>query len=110
MSMNAPPSSDFNGNTGKMGRKRTGYAIILLVMKMIYQRLRNLHEDSDLTQRELAERLYVSQKTYSKYELGQAALPVETLMMLADYYGTSIDYLLNRTDEKKPYPGAKKRK
>lgn len=62
MSMNAPPNSGSNGNTGKMSRKRTGYVIILSVMKMIYQRLRDLREDSDLTQRELAERLYVSVK------------------------------------------------
>lgn len=70
---------------------------------MIYQNIRNLREDNDKKQRELAEYLNVSQNTYSQYENGVLSLSPELLIKLADYYDTSIDYLLGRTNVKKPY-------
>lgn len=66
-------------------------------------RLRDMREDSDVTQRELAEYLHIKQNTYSQYENGQRQLPIEILIDLAKFYNTSTDYLLGLTDEKKPY-------
>lgn len=68
---------------------------------MIFQNLRNLREDSDKTQQELADYLHVKQTTYSKYELGQINIPIEVFLKLADYYDVSIDYLVGRTHKKK---------
>lgn len=70
---------------------------------MYKNRLRDLREDSDKKQKELAEYLQVHQTTYSDYELGNLNIPVNVLHKLADFYNTSIDYLLGRTPEKKPY-------
>lgn len=67
---------------------------------MTYPRLRNLREDCNLTQRELAEILNCSQRVYSNYERGDLDIPTEILIKLADYYNTSIDYLVGRTDKK----------
>lgn len=67
---------------------------------MIYENIRNLREDSDKTQKELAGYLNVKQTTYSKYELGKINIPVEVFIKLADYYGVSVDYLLGRTKKK----------
>lgn len=67
-------------------------------------RLRDLREDSDKKQKDLADYLQIHQTTYSDYELGRLNIPVSALHLLADYYGVSIDYLLGRTPEKKPYP------
>lgn len=67
-------------------------------------RLRDLREDSDKKQKELAELLKVHQTTYSDYELGRLNIPISALHTLADFYGVSIDYLLGRTNEKKSYP------
>ena len=72
-------------------------------MYMIYPRIRNLREDNDLTQATLADYLKITQRTYSRYENDERAIPVEILCKLADYYGTSVDYLLNRTNIKNPY-------
>lgn len=66
-------------------------------------RLRNLREDRDLTQREMAEILNMSQTGYSKYETGENDIPAEILIRLAVFFGTSVDFLLGLTDEKKPY-------
>ncbi len=71
-------------------------------------RIRNLREDNDLTQNELSNYLNISQVAYSYYELGKRNIPLELLSKLADYYNTSIDYLLYRTDNIKPYPKSKK--
>ncbi len=71
-------------------------------------RIRNLREDNDLTQSELSTYLNISQVAYSYYELGKRNIPLELLDKLADYYHTSIDYLLYRTDNIKPYPKSKK--
>lgn len=70
----------------------------------MYRRIRDLREDRDLKQRQLAEQLGCSQKTYSDYETGKTHVPVEILMGLSEIYGTSVDYLVELTDEKKPYP------
>ncbi len=74
------------------------------VINMYQMRIRDLREDRDLSQRELAELLQVHQTTYSDYELGKVNIPVPSLHKLADFYGVSIDYLLGRTDEKESYP------
>lgn len=66
-------------------------------------RIRDLREDKDLTQKEIAEYLHIKQNTYSQYENGQRQIPLEMLISLAKYYGTSTDYILGLTDEKKPY-------
>ena len=75
----------------------------------MYSRIRALREDKDLTQSNMAKVLNISQRTYSHYEAGERSIPTEILCSIADYHGTSVDYLLNRTDEKKPYkPSTKK--
>lgn len=66
----------------------------------MYRRLRDLREDSDLSQRQVAEILGMSQTGYSKYETGENDIPTHILIKLADFYKTSIDYLLGRTDKK----------
>lgn len=71
---------------------------------MIFKHIRDLREDRDLKQRELAEILGVSQNTYSQYETGVIALTDQILIKLADFYGVSVDYLMDRTSEKEPYP------
>ncbi len=73
-------------------------------MIMKENRLRDLREDRDLKQKDLAEYLQVHQTTYSDYELGRLNIPVTVLHRLADYYGVSIDYMLCRTNRKEPYP------
>ncbi len=70
---------------------------------MIFERIRNLREDNDYKQRQLAEYLNVSQNTYSQYETGTISLSAETAIKLAQFYGTSVDYILGLTDEKKAY-------
>ena len=71
----------------------------------MYQcKIRDLREDCDKTQKELAEYLQIHQTTYSDYELGRLNVPVPVLHRLADLYGVSIDYLLGRTGQKTPYP------
>ena len=73
-------------------------------------RLKDLREDNDLSQKKISEILYISQVTYSYYEIGRRGIPIEILCKLADYYHTSVDYLICRTDEKKPYSSCKKEK
>lgn len=68
---------------------------------MQFKNLRGIREDRDIKQREVAEILGVSQNTYSQYETGVIALTAEVLIKLADYYGVSIDYLLDRTNNPK---------
>lgn len=70
----------------------------------MYQRIRDLREDNDLKQKDLAAYLRCSQVCYSNYENGRRDIPTEVLIRLAGFYGTSTDYLLGLTDEKKPYP------
>ena len=67
-------------------------------------RLRDLREDHDIKQQTLADLLNCSQVTYSRYETGSHEIPLQALIQLADYYNTSVDYLLGLTDEIQPYP------
>ena len=71
---------------------------------MKYERIRNLREDQDLTQAYIGKVLNVTQKSYSRYENGDRAIPIELSSKLADFYDTSVDYLINRTNIKTPYP------
>jgi len=64
----------------------------------MYKRIRDLREDRDLFQREVAKILNCSQRVYSNYELGQRDIPTDVLIRLADYYGVSIDYILGQTN------------
>ena len=64
----------------------------------MYPRIRDLREDRDLTQTQVAKMLSMSQTGYSKYETGENDIPTAILIRLADFYGVSIDYLLGRTD------------
>ena len=72
-------------------------------------RIRDMREDRDLTQKQLADHLHIRQNTYSQYETGQRQLPLDVLIALARYYKTSADYLLGLTYERKPYPDSKMR-
>ena len=74
----------------------------------MYCRLRDLREDSDLKQKDLAAYLKCSQVSYSHYELGKRDIPTDVLIQLALYYHVSVDYLLGLTDERRPYPRARR--
>ncbi|MBQ3103653.1 MAG: helix-turn-helix transcriptional regulator [Oscillospiraceae bacterium] len=69
-----------------------------------FENIRNLRIDRGYTQREIAEYLHIKQNTYSQYEIGTLNYPVDAIIKLAYFYGVSVDYLLGRTDEMKPYP------
>ena len=71
---------------------------------MYQNRLRDLREDQDLKQKDIATLLNIHQTTYSDYELERLNIPVPVLHTLADFYNVSIDYLLGRTSRKEPYP------
>ena len=73
-------------------------------MMQMNTRLKDLREDADLSQTALGNAIGIPQRTYSYYENGQRMIPPEVLSRLADFYHTSIDYLLGRTDQKEPYP------
>ena len=66
----------------------------------MYNRIRDLREDHDLTQTQIAKMLGMSQTGYSKYETGENDIPTQILIKLADFYHTTVDYLLGRTDIK----------
>ena len=70
-------------------------------------RLKDLREDKDLKQEEVANLLGISQTNYSKYELGKINIPINSLIVLADFYDTSINYLLGITNDVKPYSRVK---
>ena len=76
----------------------------------MYQKIRDLREDMDLKQQALATYLHCTQACYSNYELGYRDIPTEVLIKLSEFYGTSVDYLLELTDEPKPYPRKKRRR
>ena len=69
---------------------------------MKYQRIQDLRIYSDLSQKKIGEILHISQRSYSHYETGSRNIPIEMLIRLADYYDTTIDYLVGRTDNKEP--------
>ncbi len=70
----------------------------------IYPRIRNLREDKDMTQTQIADILHCSQRIYSNYEQGEVDIPTTILIQLAKFHQVSTDYLLNLTDNPKPYP------
>ena len=67
-----------------------------------YPRLRDLREDNDLKQRNIADLLFITQQQYSLYEKGERDIPSSFLIILADFYNTSVDYIIGRTDNSKP--------
>ena len=69
----------------------------------MYKRIRELREDNDLLQKQLAEYLHCSQVAYSRYELGTRDIPTQVLISLAKYYNTSADYILGLTNQREPY-------
>ena len=69
---------------------------------MKFQRIQDLRIDSDLSQKKIGEILHISQRSYSHYETGSRNIPIEMLIRLADYYDSTIDYLVGRTDNKEP--------
>ena len=73
----------------------------------MYRRIRDLREDKDLLQKDLAEFLKCSQVCYSHYEIGKRDIPTDVLIKLAAFHPTSVDYLLGLTDQKRPYPPKK---
>lgn len=73
----------------------------------MYSRIRNLREDCDLTQKQMGEILNCSQRIYSNYECGDVDIPTQILIKLAKFHKTSVDYLLELTDDKRPYPRKK---
>ena len=77
--------------------------ILISVMNMNL-RIKDLREDKDLTQKQVADFLICDQSLYSKYERGERPLPLELAVKLADFYGVSVDYLLCRTNTANPYP------
>ena len=68
---------------------------------MVLERLRGLREEKDLTQQQLADRLFIAQRTYSRYETGERAVPLEVLVEISKFYDVSTDYLLKLTDNPK---------
>ena len=76
----------------------------------MYSRIRNLREDRDLRQKDLAQYLSCSQVCYSHYEMGKRDVPTEVLIRLCRFYDTSADYLLGLTDEIAPYPRKKQKR
>lgn len=73
----------------------------------MYERIRHLREDKDLTQKQVGKLLNMSQTGYNQYEIGKNDIPTTVLIKLADFYNTSTDYLLGLTNEIKPYPRIK---
>ena len=71
---------------------------------MNIDRLRDIREDRDLKQTDIAKILNVTQQTYSRYETGEISIDKNSLIRLAEFYNTSVDYILGLTDERKPYP------
>ncbi len=67
---------------------------------MYFQRLRDLREDKDINQTQVAKMLFTSQTVYSRYERGALTIPVEHLLILADFYEVSTDYILGRTNKR----------
>ena len=72
-----------------------------------YQRIRNLREDKDMNQTQMAEKLNINQRTYSRYENADSMMPLDILIRIADFHNVSVDYLLERTDNPKRYPKRK---
>lgn len=76
---------------------------------MLIKRIKDLREDNDLLQTDIAKVLNTTQQHYSRYEMGTIMIPIDRIKKLALYYDTSIDYIVGLTDEKKPYPRTTKK-
>ena len=74
---------------------------------MYMKRLKELREENEKLQKDIAKKLNMKQQQYQRYENGITEIPVTLLNILADYYKTSIDYIVGRTNERKPYPRIK---
>ncbi len=83
--------------------------IIVFIKAVILMRLKDLREDSDIKQKDIAAYLHIKQNTYSQYENGQRQLPIDALIMLAKFYNVSTDYILELTNIPTPYPKNKPR-
>ena len=83
--------------------------IMTLVINVIYKRIKDLREDNDFTQQYTSDMLHISRSAYSAYENGANAIPIEVLIKLSYFYDTSVDFLLEQTDVKTPYPRRQKK-
>ena len=90
-----------------MSRKRKDPEALAQV-PLYAQRIRNLREDHDLRQRQVADILKISQRTYADYELGNIRIPVDSLIVLARYYDSDMNYICGVTKVRKPFPGKSK--
>lgn len=77
--------------------------MFILFIRGDVMRIKDLREDNDLTQKEVAKYLHIRQNTYSQYETGHRQIPIEVLIALAKFYKTSTDYILGLTDNPKAY-------
>ena len=75
--------------------------------RVVFKRIKDLREDSDLTQARLGKMLNISQRAYAYYESGERMIPPSVIISLAKFYGVSTDYILGLTDIKEPYPKSK---
>lgn len=91
-------------NSAKSQWQNLWHCIIFSVIQMKYKRIRDLREDKDWTQQKIADMLFINRRTYAAYENGINSMTPETLIKLAKIHNVSVDYLLNLTDEKTPYP------
>lgn len=85
-----------------------GRIVLCIINLVIKMRIRDIREDNDFTQKEIADYLMCDQSLYSKYERGTREIPLILMIKLAEFYSTSIDYLVGLTDDKTPYPKAKR--
>lgn len=92
------------GEGAEVLKKRTKGFVEEEVGHMLCERIRDLREARRLRQTELAELLGVNQRTYSRYELGEVAVSLDVIDRIADFYGTSVDFLMGRTNRMQPYP------
>jgi len=81
-----------------------------MVMNMNFQRIRNLREDKDYTQAFIGNAINVPQRTYAYYESGERTIPPHVLVALAEFHSTSVDYILNLTDNPVPYERSRAKK
>lgn len=69
-----------------------------------YERIRGLREDRDLTQQEIADLLHIGQRTYSDYESGKTRIPIDRILVLAQFYDVNLDYITGASNIRKPFP------
>jgi len=85
-------------------------AFVKHLEEKMYRRMKDLREYGDFKQRDIAEILSISRSAYANYERGIREISAQVLDKLADFYGTSVDYIMERTDNKEPYPKSKQKK